>query len=210
MLGTEAVGLFAFAVGIYSQVASFLPLGNVLIPILPRYVDQRDVFARYVRSAIKAQLFFAVILIIATFVGLPLLVLIFPKYAPAVPMIMVIIFALIPSSVVSVYTPAFTALKAQFGFFWSTALKTLFLAIFTPFCILGLGTQGIGASNVLYMFTSMLERTARLKRELPEFRLSVKDFFVFDEYEKMLIAQVLRKWKLPTFSFGTESAPEEK
>src|SRR6185295_20032727 len=54
-LGTEAVGIYSFASGIYGQVASFLPLSNILSPLLPRDVAQRDVFARYIRSSIKAQ-----------------------------------------------------------------------------------------------------------------------------------------------------------
>ena len=194
LLGTEAVGLFSFAEGILGQVTAFLPLGNVLAPLLPRYADKPAEFARYVRSSIKAQLLFCIPLIIATFAGLPVLVLILPKYMPAVPIIVFMIWSIIPSAVVSVYTPAFTALKGQYAYFWSTVWKTVFTTIFTWLAIVFWGIPGIGIGMVLLTAANMVERSWRLKHILPEFTFSLRDIFTFDAYERTLIQKVLDRW----------------
>ena len=196
LLGTEAVGLFAFASGIMGQVASFLPLGNVLAPLLPRYVDKKIDFARYVRSAIKAQVLFGVLFILAALVALPVLIFIFPKYALAVPIVTVLIWGILPASIVSVYTPAFAALKQQFAYFWSTVWKIACTAVFTPIAILLWGIPGIGLGGVLTLSVSALERTWRLKRQLPEFSLVSKDFFSLDIHERNLIRTLLESSKM--------------
>lgn len=195
LLGTEAVGLFAFAQGIYSQVASFLPLGSVLVPLLPRYANQRDVFARYVRSAIKAQCLLSFPLIAATFIGLPVLIYIFPKYQPAVPLIEIIIFSLIPASVGNLYVTAFTALKEQYMFFYSTMWKIAFIAVLTPLAISVWGIWGIAIGAVLISFASAVERSLRMKRVLPEFTFTARDIITFDAYERMLFNDMWERWR---------------
>ncbi len=186
-LGTEAVGLFSFAEGIYSQVTAFLPLGSVLAPLLPRYVDQSTEFIRYVKSAVKAQLILCVPLLVATFVGLPILILIFPKYGPAVPIMLGLMWSIFPAAVVAVYAPAFAALKSQYAFFWSTVWKIIFTVIGTALGVYVWGVPGIGIGSTLILLASMIERTLRLQGVLPEFTLSVSELFDFDPHERMLI-----------------------
>ena len=196
LLGTEAVGLFSFADGIVSQVTSFLPFGVVLAPLLPRYVDKLADFARYVKSSIKAQVAFSFVLIIATFVGLPILLFIFPKYQPAQLIIIAEIWVIIPSAVVSIYTPAFAALKEQYAYFWSNTWKVFFLLIFTPLAIVLWGVTGTGIGTVLFMLASAIERTWRLRKVLPDFSFSLNEFFYVDAYERVLIEQVWGRWKV--------------
>lgn len=196
VLGTEAVALYSFAMGIYSQVCAFLPLGNTLAAVLPRYVGNVADFTRYIRSALKFQVMLAFLLILATYIGLPVLLYVFPKYAPSAPLIRVMIFALIPVAISAIYTPAFFALKKQYAFFQSMMWRIIFSAVgmwtAASFC----GISGIGIGLLTGVTMSTVERTWRLQRELPELAFSVKKMFSLDPHELEYVKVLLRNWKL--------------
>jgi O-antigen/teichoic acid export membrane protein len=120
--------LYAFATGLFSQISSLSPLSTVLSPLLPRYVDRRDVFTRYLQSAVKAQVLISIPIILASIVMLPVVAFIFPKYQPAIPLVLLMLVALIPSGVTLIQTLAFAALKEQRAYFWSFGWKTLYAA----------------------------------------------------------------------------------
>ncbi|MDB5224645.1 MAG: hypothetical protein JWO43_267 [Candidatus Adlerbacteria bacterium] len=193
-LGTEAVGIFSFVDGISSQVASLMPLGSILAPILPRYVTEKNKFNSLMRGAIKMQVVVAGILICATFIGLPVLLYVFPKYSHAVPLLMVMIFILLPNSLISIYTPAFAALQEQFSLFVSSTVKTLLIALLTPVGVALVGLPGIGLADVAILSLSALERTWRFKRLVPTFKMSFRDFFKLENTERELITHVWKRF----------------
>jgi O-antigen/teichoic acid export membrane protein len=193
VLGTEAVGLYAFASGIFSQISSLSPLSTVLAPLLPRYVDNREMFARYIKSSVKAQALFTVASIAISIVGLPVLAWIFPKYIPAIPIVFIMLIGLIPNGNAFIYTAAFNALKEQYQYFQSSVFKTLLILVVTWPSVHFFGTLGMGISYDLLLIGSVIERSKRLKRLLPEFNLTIREFFQVDPYERELLLKAVNR-----------------
>jgi len=175
--GTEAVGLYAFASGIVAQVSSLLPLSAVLGPLVPSYVDRREELVRLIRACLKVQFVVSLILIVGTLLVLPFFVAIFPKYEPSVPLIVALLSSVVLSGAATVFTPVFVAFKEQRSLLISVLVKLAYTVILMPLGIFLFGMPGIGVSVVAVLFMSVLERYSRLKRLLPGFRLSPKDFF---------------------------------
>jgi teichuronic acid exporter len=188
MLGTEAVGIYAFATGLLSQISSFLPLGGILAPLLPRYLQDTPMLIRLLTSSIKAQALFALVLIVCGFIGAPLLILIFPKYGLALPLFFILLISLVLNAIATIYTSVFTAFKKQLSYLFSTLFKLFCNIILFPLCIVLFGIPGLGLAYVFAMLLSTVERTVRLQRELPEFRFASINFFKPDPLEQELLA----------------------
>lgn len=187
LLGTEAVGLYAFATGVIGQLASFLPFSTILVSVLPRFVDRRDELIRVFRSSIKAQFILSVLLLVCAYIGAPILFWIFPKYNPAFLLLYISLLSILPASIVGMYTPMFNTLKEQFPFFLSMVWKVVFSSVFLWLGSTYFGIPGIGLAVVLGFVASMTERTIRLSRLVPEFSFSLKEFFSLDKIEVSLL-----------------------
>lgn len=182
-LGTEAVGLFAFALGIYSNVSSLLPFSSVFASLAPRYIEKKQQFIGLIRSSVKAQFLSALVLIVATFVGLPILMIILPKYLPAMSLTLVLIFAIIPTATTAVFTPTFAILKEQFSFFLTMLVKLLLTVTVMPLSIMAFGIMGIGVGSLIINTSSGFERYLRLRSKLSGFSLSLRDVVVPTAYQ---------------------------
>jgi O-antigen/teichoic acid export membrane protein len=190
-LGTEAVGLYAFASGIYSNVSSLLPFTNVLASLTPKYVDKRDQLVRLIATSSKAQFYLALIFITGAMVLLPVLVWFLPKYLPALPLTICMLLVLLPTSVVSIFTPIFATLKRQFEFFKTMTVKLALTAVILPVMILVFGVIGIGVATVLVNILSGVERYIRLRGFLPEYRLSVGNFLKVSPAERSMLRELI-------------------
>lgn len=191
-LGTEAVGLFAFALGIYSNVFSLLPFSSVFASLAPRYIEKQQQFIGLIRSSVKAQFLSALVLIVATFVGLPILMFILPKYLPAMPLTLVIIFAIIPTATTAVVTSTFAILKEQFSFFLTQLVKLLLTVTVMPLSVTLFGIIGIGIGSLIINSSSSIERYVRLKSKLPGFSLSFCDIAIPTEYQLSVLRSLGR------------------
>ncbi len=193
LLGTEAVGLFAFALGIYSNVSSLLPFSSVFASLAPLHIEKKQQFIGLIKSSVKAQFLCALGLILATFVGLPVLMIILPKYVPAMPLTLVLIFALIPTATTAVFTPTFAILKEQFAFFVTMLVKLLLTITVMPVSIMVFGIMGIGVGSLIINTSSGIERYLRLRSKMPEFSLSVRDVIVPTTYQLSVLKSLGRR-----------------
>lgn len=185
MLGTEAVGLFAFSYGILSHIVSLLPLPAVVAPLVPRYVDKQEQLIRILRASIKLQLLLALGLVAGAFLFThAFVVILFPKYTAAIPLIYILVLSLISNSIVSLFIPVFAALKEQRSLLFSNVFKLLLGLVILPLAILAFGILGMAVELVLTTLINSIERYYRLKRILPAFSLPLKDLLRPDPYEK--------------------------
>ncbi len=185
MLGTEAVGIFAFASGIFSHIASLLPLTAVITPIVPSYVDKRDQLVRILRASLKLQLLAGLAFLAGAYVfGYLFVSILFPKYVVAVPLLYVLLIALLANSVAALFTPVFAALKEQKSLLQSNALKLALTVIFLPPAIYLFGIVGIGVEMVLTTLGNTIERYVRLRKLLPEFTFRLREILHPDAYER--------------------------
>lgn len=193
LLGTEAVGLFAFAFGLFSHIASLMPLASVITPIIPGYIDKRDQLIRILRASMKLQLIASGVFIAASYAGGYLFVLlVFPKYIAAVPLLYVLLLALFSNSVASLFTPVFSAFKEQRSLLFSNVFKLILTVLILPPAIYLFGILGIGVEMVLTTLGNTIERFYRLRKLIPEFTFRGKDILHPDSYERQAMRTLMQ------------------
>ncbi len=194
LLGTEAVGLFAFAYGLYGNLVGLLPLASVLTPLYPQYVRERDRLARIIRMSAKAQLALGAALCIVAFLAAPLFVhTFFDHFSPSLPILFVLLLVLIPASIATVITPVFAAFKEQRSLFQGSLFKASFMFILIYPCILLFGVAGVGVEILLTTVGASIERYLRLKRIIPRLSLSPRTIFSLDHDERRILSMLMKK-----------------
>lgn len=194
VLGTEAVGLFAVAFGLFSHTASLVPLGTVMGPVLPEYLSNRERLYKIVAKGAKYQLAaFVGLGIIGWLVFTPLVALLFPKYTASLPLFNLMLLALIPLAFASVFTPLFFALKAQRSLFFAIGVKNIAILVFAPFFMWAFGILGLGIELLLTTTVFVLERYRVLRRILPGFALSWRYFVSVDQDDRAIVLKFLRR-----------------
>lgn len=181
--GTEAVGLFAFASGIVTQLSSLLPLNAVLTPLVTAYTTRMNELTQLLRTSVKLQFWISIALIVGALVFLPLLILLFPKYESAVPIILALLPTIIFSGVATIFTPVFAAFKEQRSLLWSVGLKLGLTALIMPLSLYAFGIIGVGVSAVVVLALSVTERYIRLRPVVPGFSLRFSDLFMLRPHE---------------------------
>lgn len=185
LLGTEAVGIMAFAYGLLSHIVSLMPLATVIAPVVVRYVDKKDQLVRILRASIKLQLLLAIGLFTGGLMFSYLFVtLLFPKYVVAVPLVYILLCILISNSVASLFTPVFAAYKEQVSLFQSNSIKLLLGLTALPVFIMLFGISGVAIELVFTTYVIAVERYVRLRRILPTFSLPMRDLISPDGYER--------------------------
>ncbi len=201
LLGTEAVGLYAFAAGMYSHIASTANFQVALTPIVPRYVDRPGLLGRIITASIKYQLAFSALAFVGGCAAVYVLTSwVFPHYAPAFVLVCIMLIALIPHGVTANLTPIFVSFKEQRTLFFSMVVRvTSTIVLLPPALIMG-GLTGVGIEFVLTMIVTSSERLYRVRKLLPEFALSFKAVTATDEVEVQRVKQALRKSGIRAFT----------
>lgn len=190
ILGTEAVGIFSVAAGMLSHTSSFIPISGILAPIIPQFVAQKERFYRLVVKGIKYQLFGSVAVGVVAFFLFPVIIeMLFPNYAPSMPLFQAMLITLIPMSFGTV-TSAFYALKAQKSLFYSMVMKTVLIVVLAPVFLYLFGLPGIAYEFFLTLSLFAIERLIVLKKLLPGLRVRMGDIISFDQDDRMLVARI--------------------
>ncbi len=194
MLGTEAVGLFAIAEGLFSHTASLLPIGRVVNSAIPQYINKKETLYKLIKKAIKYQI------IGYTFVGMgayvffpPILRYLFPDYVNSIPLFLFMLPMLIPVSFASIFTAMFFAYKAQALLFKAIIKRVLYTIILTPITIVFFGINGVAISYFFVVLLFVIDRYFVLKTISVGFCIDVKDFIRFDETDRMLLKMICKK-----------------
>ncbi|HEV8590554.1 MAG TPA: hypothetical protein VGQ55_00515 [Pyrinomonadaceae bacterium] len=208
-LGTETVGLFSFAYGILGHLSSFLPLSSVLASLTPRYRDRPADFARLIRGSLKLQLWIAGVIVVGALIFTPVLThVVFPKYESALTVTLLVILALLPSTMNATLTPAFSALREQRTLFVNQIIRIVSTILFAGPLMLALGLFGVGIELFVTLTICALERMWRLHRLVPEFSFSARDLGRIQSDERQFIITILQqirfRW-LARLLFGENS-----
>lgn len=194
LLGTDAVGIYAFASGLFGQLAGLLPLGPVVGPLFPRYVDKPLEFARLMRASVRLQLTIAAAFVIGSIVIVPVFVqTFFEEYSSAILVFILIVPSLLPQSTISIYTPVFRALKEQRTQLSSAVFKFFVDVVALPPLVLIAGLPGAGVHSVIVTVASAIERSIRVRRLIPAFSFSLHDFFHLDPLEKKILTLLMAR-----------------
>lgn len=195
-LGTEAVALFSVASGIVGQLSSFLNLSSIIAPVLPQYIQTRPIFYRIIDKTIKYQMLLAFTLIGAGLIMVPILVeRAFPHYLSSLPLFYLIVFVLIPSSVNNVFQTMFYVLKAQKSLFFAQITRLGVLIIIAAIAMPAFGMVGVAFEYIATTIFFGLERYRVLRKMYPDFTINIRDFFSYDEYDRLLIQRIRARFR---------------
>lgn len=194
VLGTEAVGIFAFAYGILGNLASFLPMQSVLNSLYPHLAQDRARVARVAYTALRAQALLGIMLALGMSIfAYPFVHIFFPHFVEAIPLMLILSMVLIPSSMLGVITPAFAAYKEQKSLFNATLFKTCCTLVLLYPSILIFGVYGAGIEIVLTSLLTCIERLLRFKRLIPEFSLTSRPFFSLLAGERTIVRALMQR-----------------
>lgn len=187
-LGTQAVALFAVVQGLIGHTVSLMPLDEVMAPLYPQFVHERDRLYRLIAKAAKYELLGYCLLGLTAGVTSPWLVAwFFPQYLPAVPLFQLWLVILIPNAFDAILAPVFVAIRAQRSLFFASIYKLVLLVVIMPPCLIFFGLYGIAYASVAIQALYMYERYRKLTKLMPDFKLRWRDFVHLDEEDWLII-----------------------
>ncbi len=187
-LGTEAVALFAVAVGVIGHTSALVPIGSVVTPIIPQYLSDKERFLRIIGKAIKYQVVgYLLVGVVAAIIFPPIIVFLFPKYEAAMSLYRIMLPALIPLGIMSVFTTIFFAYKAQKNLFFAVMVKTVYFTFFTALFAWLFGIVGVACAYVVTVFLYTLERYRQVRKLVPNYKFRFSEMFSFDELDRVIL-----------------------
>lgn len=179
--GREAVALWAFAESLYSQIVSLFPLTNVLAPILPQEIGNRERIKTLLFRGIKygTPLFLA--LGAVAYFLLPVLVEIFlPRYNDSLPLFSIILVTMVTSATALLLTSILYAHREQRLQFLVNVLITAFMVGMGAFLLRIFGIVGVAYEFVLSTVIYNAIRLWYILRTYPELKFSMRELFIWD------------------------------
>lgn len=191
LLNTEAVALYALGVNIISLAQGLMPIG-MLGRLLPWELKDaarfRFIFLRSVKYALWIGLAMA---ILGAVILPPLIILILPKYAPAMPVLLALLLTLPPYGVYKIHKSVLGVLREQ---------KVLSLRVMTEAgLVVGLnavllpliGIVGVGVECALTYAWRILFFHRELVRRRPELAIKLKYLFSVDAADREFFGRVM-------------------
>ena len=196
MLGTEAVALFSFAFTLFGHTMSLVAISNILNPIFSKLKDDTSKFIKLIDKSIKYQFIAYVGLLIVALTTFPTIIdYFFPNYHDSLFLFKILMIAIIPASFANIFTPLFYALNAQKSLFNSIMIKNFFIALFSVIFIYFFGILGVAIEYLATVTVYSFERYRKLKKIIPNFSISIKDFFTIDIHDRVIMDSILKKFK---------------
>lgn len=191
-LGTQAVGIYAVAMGLFQHSQSLAPVTKVLAPIVPEFKEDPKRLFRLLNNGLKYQIILLVIIVGGSALFLPLFFnYFFPGYIEALPLFFLLAFALIPDSFAKVYEAAFHAFRLQKSLFLANIVRMVSIIIMLPLCVLVFGLYGVALEVFITLSIYSYSRFRVLKRKLPDYSFSTRDLYTINEIDKMLFTKMM-------------------
>ena len=193
-IGTDAVGIFAVAHGMFQQVTALLPIARVVDPLVAQYLHRRETMVRLLQKSVKYQVIGYAIAAPVASILLPVILLpFFPHYAAAFALFPFLAAAYLPGAVGSGLRSAFFALKMQRSLFFAVLKMTVLSLLSLPLLLPLLGLYGAALEFVLTRAVFALDRYRILRKVLPEFSLTVRDLVSLDRDDRRLLKGMARR-----------------
>ncbi len=188
MLGTEAVGLFSFALGIVTQLTSLFNTAPVIGSYLPSIMHNRHKLHFLIIQMTRYQSLIGICVVIFSAVILPLIVpLIFPAYTQALTLLLLMLIIVVTGLVKALHLTVFVAFKQQRSWFLIEILRIVILLIVLPISVMTLGIAGIAVEVVASNMLIMWERWRALLKLLPEMKMNLKNMVYLNDSDKKII-----------------------
>ena len=192
--GVEAVALISLAQSLIGTLKSLFPIREILTPILPRSGDDPTRLARQINRATKYATAVYGVLAISAAVGVPYMVfLLFPKYLPALPLFYILLLGFPWWGFRLVAVPVFYTLKEQRTLLVVTTGRTVVSLMITVVATYLFGVWGAVVGMVCIGILTSPAYALAIKRILPEWKFSWKEFFSFDEYDRVVMRTIVKR-----------------
>lgn len=179
-LSTEAVGFFAIAESLYSQLVGLFPIGKILLPIVSGNIKNRTRIRNLLYYGTKYGMPLSILAGSAAVVLVPALVWsVFPQHTASIPIFYIFVIAIITTASANGLTAIFYAEREQRAHFFitfSVAVATLALgAILIPV----FGVYGAALEFVATAFMFNFMRMRYLFKRYPELHFDTRMLFRF-------------------------------
>lgn len=196
LISIEAVGLFALAQNLFAVLASFVPLKDVIFPIIAKKTGDMGFFGRLLQKITKYSLIVhALILLAAELIVVPLIPYVFPKYLLAIPLFQLMAFRLLfnPTSLTQAST--LTIFRRQRFIFFCGLLMWLSIFGILPLLLVEFGIFGAVMEIIISLFLLTVVRELYLRKYLDIKTIGFKSFFHVDEIDRMVVGELYAKIK---------------
>lgn len=189
-INTEAVAFYALAVNAVAFIEGFMPLAGITPLFLLKLGKDIELNFLFKNAAKYVVWIGSLFLVIGFFLAPWLLVLIFPNYAPAMPVFKIMIFALPIFGLYKILKAMLSVLREY---------KILAMRVLNEVAVLGIGSVillpvlGVAGAGIVYVIT-FVERVwffySQLVKRYPDFKIKPKHLFKFDRSDLQLIRKV--------------------
>jgi len=192
-INTEAVAFYSMAVNIFSLIESLMPMQG-LAEIFALKVDSKSEVSFIFKRALKYSLWLGVLFLLGSAILVPpVIALIFPKYSPAIPIFLVIMFSMPLYGVYKMLKILLSTLREH----KILALRLINEALIFPIgSVIFLPTLGVVGVGFIYI-AAYLERVWFFYRSLiakyPEFKIKAKNLVEFETTDKEFFVKVARQ-----------------
>ncbi len=194
-VNTEGVGLYSLSLSLVAFIQDFMPLSGIK-PILALKADKLDELAYISKVAVKYVFWIGSAFLIISVVAVPpLVVFIFPKYTPAIPVFISLTFGLPLYGVAKILHTILASLR-EYKVLARRLLNELIILIVGS--VIFLPTIGITGIGIIYL-ARYIERTwflySQLTRHHPEFKIKLHRLFRFDKTDKQFASQLFSQFR---------------
>ncbi len=192
-INTEAVGFYSLAVNLITFVQNIMPLDG-LAPIMGLKADNKDQLGFIFQRAVKYTFWLGGILTIFGWIAVPpVLVFLFPKYLPAIPLFRIMLLAMPIYGFYKILKNTLTVLRE----YRILTMRIINETLMTPLSsVVFLPLFGILGAGVVYVVV-YLERVwffySRLFRAYPELRIKFRSFIKFDKVDRELTRKLISR-----------------
>ncbi len=200
-VGTEGVAFYSFANTIINLAQDLIPM-TALVPILALKADDLGGLSFIFKKVVKYTIWIGSLFLVGAFLVVsPAILIIFPKYYPAIPIFLAMAVVLPIYGAVKVVFKTLGALR-EYGILAKRLFPELVIlfagsAIFMPL----IGATGIGLVYTIRYVERFWFLYTRLVKKYPSFKLKVRDFLKFDHFDKNFLARVFSHF-LNLLKFG--------
>ncbi|PIR66418.1 MAG: hypothetical protein COU51_04010 [Parcubacteria group bacterium CG10_big_fil_rev_8_21_14_0_10_36_14] len=195
IISTEAVGYLALAQNLYSVLASLIPLGTVIFPIIARKLHDVVVLKKILQKATKYSLVLYILMIISSYVVIsPLIPYVFPKYIIAIPLFNLLVLRLLFNAFSISQTPILFAYREQKFMFLCAVISFLLTFILSPVLMLRFGIIGTIIEAIITIFIVSIIREIYLRKKYGLKTIGWKSFFSVDETDKVIIMEMINRF----------------
>ncbi|MCA9343182.1 oligosaccharide flippase family protein [Candidatus Saccharibacteria bacterium] len=195
-LGTHAVGIYAAAMGMYQNTASLIPVNQVAAPVVPQVVAKTRALCSLAASVIKYQFIAYILSAVLMLTFLPFLInTFFPGFKEAYGLFALLLLSLVPLTFSGIFETIFFALKAQKNLFFANIMFLLSIVVTLPVALSIFGLYGIALEFFITRTVYTVGRYLRLKKLIPEYRLSMEEILSFTDKDKYILTTILTPLK---------------